>query len=208
MTNFSLANMDYAPVKFMIKCFEAHYPESLGICLVHKAPWIFQGIWSVIKGWLDPVVASKIHFTKTQADLEQFIPREHIIAELGGPEQWEYNYVDPSPGEDAALEDTATLAKLQAERSQTVKRYEELTRAWINEVGQVSSGETKNALEPLSASRIKEERYMVAKELKDGYWRMDKYCRGRTFYDRTGVINEGGQIRFYPNEGQAVPVTA
>jgi hypothetical protein len=29
----------------MIKCFEAHYPESLGICLVHKAPWVFQGIW-------------------------------------------------------------------------------------------------------------------------------------------------------------------
>lgn len=45
MTDFGLANMDYTPVKFMIKCFEAHYPESLGICLVHKAPWVFQGIW-------------------------------------------------------------------------------------------------------------------------------------------------------------------
>ncbi len=34
---------DYAPVKFMIKVFEANYPESLGVILVHKAPWIFQG---------------------------------------------------------------------------------------------------------------------------------------------------------------------
>lgn len=34
---------DYTPVKFMIKCFEANYPESLGVVLVHKAPWIFQG---------------------------------------------------------------------------------------------------------------------------------------------------------------------
>ena len=34
---------DYAPVKFMIKCFEANYPESLGVVLVHKAPWVFQG---------------------------------------------------------------------------------------------------------------------------------------------------------------------
>lgn len=41
--------MDYVPVKFLIKAFEAHYPESLGVCLVHKAPWVFQGI----------------HFTKT-----------------------------------------------------------------------------------------------------------------------------------------------
>ena len=45
MTDFSLANMDYAPVKFMIKCFEANYPESLGAVLVHKAPWIFQGLY-------------------------------------------------------------------------------------------------------------------------------------------------------------------
>lgn len=60
MTGFSMANMvsglarvclespltgmqDYTPVKFMIKCFEANYPESLGSVLVHKAPWIFQG---------------------------------------------------------------------------------------------------------------------------------------------------------------------
>ena len=34
---------DYAPVKFMIKCFEANYPECLGAVLVHKAPWVFQG---------------------------------------------------------------------------------------------------------------------------------------------------------------------
>ncbi len=67
MTGFSMANMvrchppprghppvsshklvadhhqDYTPVKFMIKCFEANYPECLGTVLVHKAPWIFQG---------------------------------------------------------------------------------------------------------------------------------------------------------------------
>ena len=62
MTGFSMANMvsqgldlwkprmltvaqDYTPVKFMIKCFEANYPESLGSVLVHKSPWIFQGIY-------------------------------------------------------------------------------------------------------------------------------------------------------------------
>lgn len=43
MTDFALANMDYTPVKFMIKCFEANYPESLGTVLIHKAPWIFSG---------------------------------------------------------------------------------------------------------------------------------------------------------------------
>jgi hypothetical protein len=45
MSDFSINNMDYAPVRFMIDCFEAHYPESLGVCCIHKAPWVFQGIW-------------------------------------------------------------------------------------------------------------------------------------------------------------------
>lgn len=31
----------------MIKCFEANYPESLGSVLVHKAPWVFQGTYSL-----------------------------------------------------------------------------------------------------------------------------------------------------------------
>jgi hypothetical protein len=30
-------------VKFILKCFEANYPESLGILLIHNAPWIFSG---------------------------------------------------------------------------------------------------------------------------------------------------------------------
>lgn len=30
-------------MKFILKCFEANYPESLGILLIHNAPWIFSG---------------------------------------------------------------------------------------------------------------------------------------------------------------------
>lgn len=50
MTGFSMANMDYTPVKFMIKCFEANYPESLGTVLINNAPWVFQGETTVIHG--------------------------------------------------------------------------------------------------------------------------------------------------------------
>ncbi|KAF8250113.1 CRAL/TRIO domain-containing protein [Wilcoxina mikolae CBS 423.85] len=189
MTGFSLANMDYAPVKFMIKCFEAHYPESLGICLVHKAPWVFQGIWNIIKGWLDPVVASKIHFTKTTEELEQFIPRSQIIKEIGGDEDWEYTYVEPTEGEDEALKDTARLASLQPARDAVVKEYEQLTREWIAAaVGSAESNEKKNKKDEL------------AKKLAIGYWEMDKHLRGRTVYDRTGVLGPDGSVNFYPKK--------
>lgn len=32
-------------MKFILKCFEANYPESLGIMLIHRAPWVFSGWW-------------------------------------------------------------------------------------------------------------------------------------------------------------------
>src|SRR2546421_5116291 len=98
MTDFSMANMDYAPVKFMIKCFEANYPESLGTVLVYKAPWIFNAIWNIIRGWLDPVVAGKVHFVKNVEELEKFVPKNQIPAELGGDEKWEYEYVEVKEG--------------------------------------------------------------------------------------------------------------
>lgn len=36
-------------MKFILKCFEANYPESLGIMLIHNAPWVFSGEWSFVK---------------------------------------------------------------------------------------------------------------------------------------------------------------
>lgn len=121
-------------------------------------------------------------------DLEQFIPKSHIITELGGLEQWEYKYQEPSPDEDAAMADKETVQKLQAERDQAVRQYEELTKVWLNEA-------SEGAEAPSSATKT--QRFEVAKTLRDGYWMMDKYIRGRTFYDRTGVIGPDGSTDFY-----------
>src|SRR2546423_6202890 len=131
MSHFSLSNMEYAPVKFMIKCFEANYPESLGTVLVHKAPFVFSAIWNIIKGWLDPVVASKIHFTKQLEDLEQYIPRSQILKELGGDEDWEYKYVEPTPGENARFRDEGARKRLEEERTSNVLEYEKKTFEWL-----------------------------------------------------------------------------
>jgi len=176
-----MANMDYAPVKFMIKCFEANYPESLGVVLVHKAPWIFQGIWKIIKGWLDPVVASKVHFTNSEEDLEQFVPKSHIIKELGGEENWEYKYIEPVPSENSKMEDTEIRDKLFTEREAIVKEYEKATLSWIH-------GEDEDL------DTIKAKRNDLAKELRDNYWATDPYLRARSYYDRSGVIKPGGEI--------------
>ncbi|CAL3971695.1 unnamed protein product [Diplocarpon coronariae] len=189
MTGFSLANMDYAPVKFMIKCFEANYPESLGVVLVHKAPWIFQGIWKIIRGWLDPVVASKVQFTNSNEEMEQFVPRSQIIKELGGDEDWEYHYTEPVPGENDKMKDLETRDSLLKEREALVNQYEKATIEWVQ-------GEGDGAV-------IKDTRHKLATSLKEDYWRLDPYVRARSIYDRVGLIQQGGKLQFYPSKVEA-----
>lgn len=177
-----MANMDYTPVKFMIKVFEANYPESLGCVLVHKAPWIFQGIWKIIRGWLDPVVAGKVHFTNDVKDLSEFIPKAQIIKELGGDEDWEYKYIEPLPEENAAMKDEETKAKLVDVRQQEVAEYEKKTFDWIR-------GED-----------VKSQRDEIASRLRENYWKQDPIIRARSLYDRTGMIGKDGKLNYYPTQ--------
>jgi len=186
MTGFSMANMDYTPVKFMIKCFEANYPESLGTVLVHRAPWVFQGIWKIIKGWLDPVVAAKVHFTNNVKEMSEFIEPSRILKELDGQDEWDYKYVEPIDGENDKMRDTATRDALVSGREDLIHEYEETTLQWIKEAG--------TDKEPA----IKARRNELARKLRDDYWKLDPYIRAKCFLDRTGVIQEGGEINMYP----------
>ena len=187
MTDFSMANMDYTPVKFMIKCFEANYPESLGAVLVHKAPWIFQGIWKIIKGWLDPVVAGKVHFTNDLKELEEFIDLDSIVKELGGPGQWEYKYQEPQPDENKIMQDDEMSQRLQAQRQELAKKYEEIVLEWVDE-GVPKEGVRK------SADELRKRRDEIALQLRDNYWELDPYVRARSVYDRTGELKLPGKV--------------
>jgi hypothetical protein len=190
MTHFTMANMDYTPVKFMIKVFEANYPESLGAVLVHKAPWLFQGIWKIIKGWLDPVVAAKVHFTSSVEDLEAFIPRSQIIKELGGDENWEYVFVEPQEGKDELRADEGgKKTELLEQRKGLVEEYQSRTFEWIHE--------------PKESSETTSQRDQLAGKLNENYWKLDPYLRTRSLYDRVGMIEEGGKINFYPSHEKA-----
>ncbi|KAI1809161.1 CRAL/TRIO domain-containing protein [Poronia punctata] len=194
LTGFSLANMDYSPVKFMVRCFEANYPESLGVVLVHKAPWIFQGIWKVIRGWLDPVVASKVHFTNNVKDLEEFIALDRIPDEMDGTSGWTYEYLEPVPGENDKMKDTQTRDELLRERESLYDEYETKTIEWIHEE------------DGAKRTTINEERAVIARKLKEQYWRLDPYIRSRSLYDRIGVIKPGGHLDYYSAwEVPAVP---
>ncbi|KAF7168203.1 hypothetical protein CNMCM5623_001273 [Aspergillus felis] len=189
MTGFGLSNMEYPPVKFIIKCFEANYPESLGVLLIHNAPWVFSGIWRLIKGWMDPVIVSKIQFTKSIADMEKFIPRDQIVKELGGTEDWTYEYVEPDENENDCMEDTTARDALLAQRASIGDELLNATAKWVTAIKNKDEEETAAA---------KARRDELIEQLRLNYWQLDPYVRSRNYLDRTGVIREGGKIDFYP----------
>lgn len=180
-----MANMDYTPVKFMIKCFEANYPESLGAVLIYKAPWIFQGVWRIIKGWLDPVVAAKVQFANNIGELSAFIDRGKVMKECDGDEDYVYQYIEPMAGENAKMSDTAGREKIQAERSQIVNELHQNTIDWI---------EGRN---------VEAQRAKLTFDLHLNYYKLDPYIRARSMYDRLGGIPTHNQFGWNPEAVQA-----
>ena len=152
------------------------------------------GIWKIIQGWLDPVVAAKVHFTKNVEELEQFVERNRLPKELGGNDPWSYQYVEPKPDENRLLADNDTRQRLLDERASVITQYETTTQQWIKD------SQSKSALQQRRAE--------LAEHLRSGYWKLDPYVRARTLYDRTGMIKERGQIQFYEDESPKATTTA
>lgn len=63
-----------------------HYPERLGKLYLINAPWGFSTVFSVLKGWLDPVTESKIHVLGSgyQSELLKQVPRKNLPMQFGG----------------------------------------------------------------------------------------------------------------------------
>lgn len=152
-----------------------------------------SGIWKIIRGWLDPVVASKVQFTNSNEEMEKFVPRSQIIKELGGDEDWTYQYIEPIPGENDKMKDTETRDRLLKERETIVDQYEKATLEWIRGQGDVAA--------------VKQTRHNIAMALRDDYWKLDPYIRARSVYDRVGLIQGDGTSQFYPGKIQGTPVT-
>ncbi|KAG0260021.1 hypothetical protein BG011_002191 [Mortierella polycephala] len=194
MTGFGLANMDYHFVKFIVSCFEAYYPESLGILVIHRAPFVFWGVWKVIEPWLDPVVASKIRFTRSDKELTEIIDPNHLPVKYeGGKDQYEYKYIPVVAGENDRMKDTETKERLLEEWKAIMWKFEALTREWI------ACKKTEGAR---AEDVIEAERLALTKDLRVAYYQLDPYIRSRNLYHRSEhpvLQADGSSIWTYKN---------
>ena len=63
-----------------------YYPERLGKLYLINAPWGFSSVFSVVKGFLDPVTVKKIHVlgSNYKKELLAQVPAENLPEEFGG----------------------------------------------------------------------------------------------------------------------------
>lgn len=154
--------------------------------LAHDQLKFCPGVWKIIRGWLDPVVASKVHFTNNVKDLQEFISLDKIPDEMDGTSGWSYRFIEPVPGENERLKDTETRDRLLKEREAIYEAYESKTIEWLSET------------DAAKRANINSERTTIATNLKEQYWQLDPYIRSRSLYDRIGMIQPGGTLDYYP----------
>jgi hypothetical protein len=131
------------------------------------------------------VIASKINFTRNNADMQVFIPKDNLQSCYGGLDDWEFEYAEPVPGENDLLEATEEREKLEAERNALLREYERLTIQWVSEAPE-SAGEAE----------ARDGRTKLAQQLRANYWALDPYVRAKNYYKRVGVVDDKGNVDF------------
>eukprot|EP00913_Durusdinium_trenchii_P034681 g32443.t1 len=70
----------------VFKDFLMYYPETLAIQFFLNTPPIFMAIWRLIKDWIDPVTAKKMHLLGSDfhSELLEYIHADQLPVEYGG----------------------------------------------------------------------------------------------------------------------------
>ncbi|CBQ67910.1 conserved hypothetical protein [Sporisorium reilianum SRZ2] len=187
LTGFGLKNMDWNCILFIVKCLEAYYPESLGTLYIHNAPWIFSGIWKLLGPMLDPVVRSKVKFSKKPEDLD-IVPKERLLSNMGGSNINEFEFVEPVEGENEQTKDEEGKKRTWNNYMSIAKEYEKVTRKWCD-----TKGKDKDVVK---------QRELLVKKLRVAQFEHEPYFRGKTVYHRDGTIDGQGVVTWeYKQKG-------
>jgi len=89
MTGFSITMMNkqvYSLVQKASKVSQDYYPEQLGQLMICNSPYLFTGVWAIVKGWLDEKTREKIQivgggYTKK---LLEYVDEDQLVDFLGG----------------------------------------------------------------------------------------------------------------------------
>ncbi|WFD33202.1 hypothetical protein MCUN1_000015 [Malassezia cuniculi] len=177
---FGLKNMDWNALIHVIQILEKYYPETLAKLYIHRAPWIFQGLWKIISGMLDPNVRAKVGFTGKAKDLD-LIPLNRVPERLGGTLVDPYTWVPPQKSKETSVPvGNAERTKYWNKYMDYVSQFEIYTKHWLESKGQSEEFFYKREYILLFMRKI--------------FIEMNPLIRGTTYYMRAGITLPDGRV--------------
>lgn len=178
MENCDSKNMDLHQVKFLVHLLDNYYPDSLGLILILNFPWVLDKSWILIKTWLHESVKKKVRFIHSREELDEFIDPTCLPKRLKG-NQPDFKYIPPTEQDEAMFAafraDHKGKAIAEAAHRDAIRNYLDITLKWAQ------GNESKMILL---------ERKKARKQLKHAFEQLSPYISTRTFYHRSGVIDE------------------
>ncbi|KAI4213492.1 MAG: hypothetical protein LQ351_003993 [Letrouitia transgressa] len=121
----SKAGSVYGFVKQVSAISQNYYPERLGKLYIINAPWGFASVFSIVKGFLDPVTVQKIHVLGAgyQNELLSQVPQENLPKIFGGSCDCEHSceLSDAGPWQDSQYAKTPKWAETEPKTSNTIE---------------------------------------------------------------------------------------
>ncbi|PVV05133.1 hypothetical protein BB560_000349 [Smittium megazygosporum] len=173
VSKMGLKNIDWGFFKNFLKILTDCYPECLASVLIYSNSLFFRGIWATVKPLLDPVVASKVHFTPQPSDLLKFIDKEQLAEKYKGSNPIVYKYLTPEPNENALMFNSVDAEATKEKFKQACIDFVECTSKWVN------------SPDPASPELKKARDSAIDNFLDSGKAYSPYYC-AKTIYHRTG----------------------
>jgi cell fate (sporulation/competence/biofilm development) regulator YmcA (YheA/YmcA/DUF963 family) len=180
LSDAPLASLDIPSIQGDIQVLQNYYPECLGQCFVVDAPWIFHGIYRIVRGFLDPVVAAKIELIKSSEIIKYVHPSMVPKRYAGGCDPIQFNHpVDPNNGETRINPDL----DVDALNDQIKKMRKELI--WMT-----LSHRPREAFDPEG------KRTSLRSDLKELTAKWETGILPENHYHRCGILSKTGQVNW------------
>ncbi|PVU98010.1 hypothetical protein BB559_001837 [Furculomyces boomerangus] len=173
--DMSLKNIDWYFFKIFLKYLADYYPESLALVIIYSSSWVFKSVWNIIKGLLDPVVASKVIFPKNAQELYTYIDKEQLLVDYEGTNSYKFNYILPEPNENELMFQTEEREKAVLEYKTKMDEFLKVTEKWCH-------------LKNDDKDNVTLERKDILDKVMISGKQVDSYTRARTFYHRLGIL--------------------
>jgi hypothetical protein len=170
-----LAALDLPSIQGDIHVLQSYYPECLGACYIVDAPWIFHGLYSLVRTFLDPAVVAKISLLRGSELVEHIHPRMVPPRYAGGCDPLTlFVHTIEQPPVPACASTSAELSALQDAAVGLRRRLLETTL----------TSTPAEAFAPDGArAAIRADLVAVSRELEHRTW-------PRSHYHRCGVLDE------------------